>query len=850
MQQNYESACRILNASGFQLNTIDELLNSEQLQMTNPSGITLLDFLSLQNEPSVQELQNDMAFKSLLIHSLQHQQLPISPHWNVEDDFTVVRCKDSKIIHQQISNGLFYYCVQYATEHKHPFQSIIRATGNRALLFALDKPERHLTIDEMISSLSNSSAVNTFAHVTYQKADYIFRFYFNQQFELVKTTAVKLGKEDKILVHDFRTFNLADEDYLIGLELLQELSKKQHNKIQSLDYTFTPKFLFASTSKILAECRQLIQEINALKSPVYDRRERILQKLGDVDFNVSQSQESAMVSTNTPVVSTESQIEAYKQKKKNISKAKKSDIPIEMRLEKEIQCLLRLIDEGDTSIGKSKSLFVQMQYIQYLLIESENKLSIKQRTSLNGQIQQISNQMIDFIHKAFKDGKLTFLDALYDSCGEFIDGLLLGLIEQFQESLLKNANPGDLSQEMTIQMLDLIMHYYDKNLLYKLHLELLPMQLGVNLNHKSIYCSLIKIIIDFNHPNFVRFLIQKNIITPTDCIGIVQGKYMSLYQFLLICIIGLHEDYISLLEEFQSSNISILQVSSSDTLKCLTLSPENVLVQTNCSPKKSRLPQLQNDLFTNISNDFKDASPFSMLDFAQDHAFYAHNLPFSKIIQNILLKSPGLGFIYLAQVLCKNEINRRVFHGDRNRFEIFQSNLECENHTKLWQRKRSESQGICYLFYPSEHATPEIAQSFQNTAEFAQRLKQQDYMHSETGLPNWIAALYHEIVLSCDINKKMTGIMAIQMYMIFLPNWTAEMYKRYCFYGLARVDALQSAQKNPKRICLEIEAIIKSILHNPNPESLEVCLQFIRAKLDKLAVLHPDYQELRISLFR
>ena len=336
------------------------------------------------------------------------------------DGFSLVCLKDKKVAQKDILNGLFYYCNQYAKEHQRHFKSIVRTNGNRALLFTLDSPERHLTIDETISSISDRGAINTYAHVTYKKGPHTLRFYFSNDLKLVKTTAFIEEHQQKIPILNLDTLDIHERDYQIGLELLEYLKTQHELKIKDLDIKLTPKFLFISTKEILDDCQQLISEINALKSPMVDRRKHILQRLQNFDMQTRTPKTSSEISMTASASIDEKFIHDHKPK--SLFTKKKNKTSKSAQILNEINHAIIVMHESlkqtNLSTSEIESLFNHLQSVQINIVYHFDILAQTLKEQFELKCKEITQRVLSIIHQAYQEEKFEYLNELYDSCHE------------------------------------------------------------------------------------------------------------------------------------------------------------------------------------------------------------------------------------------------------------------------------------------------------------------------------------------------------------------------------------------------------------------------------------------------
>ena len=96
---------------------------------------------------------------------------------------------------------------------------------------------------------------------------------------------------------------------------------------------------------------------------------------------------------------------------------------------------------------------------------------------------------------------------------------------------------------------------------------------------------------------------------------------------------------------------------------------------------------------------------------------------------------------------------------------------------------------------------------------------------------------------------KSNGILGVILYLILIPHWSPDTFKKYCFYNSNRIDCLIEAKFNHQYIATDFILLIDLMRSNSDQKSQHFCLQFIQNKLEKLIPSNPELESLKSYLF-
>jgi hypothetical protein len=850
MKQSLENTTKKLNDLGFPIDVDAPLFSLEQLHMPHASGLTFIDYLLIEDNPEVQALQDDKDFTFIFLRSLKYHQINIPQNWLALDDFSMVCEPDKMIVHEEVANGLYHYCTKYQDEHQFPFERIVRKNGHHALLFSLDRPSRHLTIDETISSLSREDAVFTYAHVTDNKGLYTLRYYFNHDLVLSKTTATDNRSGHKIHLNEREDIHPSIEDYRAELEILRQLKMRHRDKIEALDLQLKPIFFFISNAEVLHQCTNLISEINALKSPIYDQRQRILQRFKDHGI---QRVEALMPSESSRAEEPQKDVAiAHRGKKSKAHKKPQVAQPNQQRiqelLQREINQIAHAVQSPTLPIANLEQLFQGIQNFEILLIHHYGDITTQQKIHFESILQDSKDRMIKHIHQAFIAGQFHEIDALYEVANEYIDGLLIGLIQSFQKQLVQILNPSENEQQGINQLLDLIMHFYPKNSFYRAYLRVLSSQYGFSESGIPMYSMLMRIIYVLDDPRFIFFLIQENLFSATDCICVNEYKYLSLIQFLLIGMKHLHPSFLNLLKYFHANHASIIDVTHIDMFQSFIEKPDAIkgayLAQHGKAHTRSDTQSLQR-----ICSSLTNARVTSLIDFGGTYPFHDRRANHAYIAQDFMLENPCLAFLYLANLLNKPDIFRRTMLGNGNNLAILSAPHQLNHVTAFLSPNFVEDVGMNYIYYPNTMTSAKSVDSIIMACEFIDKLKDQPYVKERAENPAWLAMLYEAALSAPQTTVKSNGILGVILYLILIPHWSPDTFKKYCFYNSKRIDCLIEANFSYQHVATDFMILIDLMKANKDEATKNYCLKFIESKLERLIGSIPQLESVKSQLF-
>lgn len=687
MPQSFEDAKTIIHALGF--SAFDaEVTDLKSVYLDGDPSQNLFDYLANPASEAFHELQNNISFSSWCMERLQKNGSPIP-------FFSLVYTGDKKLKATDIPNGLYHFCLTYPKALGLKFEHITRAHNqHQALIFPLGL-NQHLTIDALFSNVIGDKYAKTmsYAHLTIQEGLLKTHFYFNSDLELIHFHAYEAHPSGKRYLKP-EDIDSSRERYARALLCLEDLQKKQFEQIHQLDLQLNTDYFNLTSQETLQRFQETLAEINRLKSPDFDARGSIIEKLlQSLPKPAAESDTHFM--PITPVKTEEKRATPTSSLKKASPKSL-----VKSQVRAKLTDLLSSLKDLDATIQHVEVLFSKLQLIDMYLLEHFDDFTPEERESFSKRILGFKCLSLKNLHQLPNESR----QAIYESHHFTIDSLLI--IETSHLLKVHFLLHDEYKKGYFDILSDLIMAFYDKKPLYHFWINSILHQVSMSDDPECLFSGVVKFLTLSNQPNFMIFLARKGLIDPQDCCIVVAGRYFSLLQHILISEIQKNPHLITVAIFFFKDSLDFFLIHNSSVFEKIISRDAHFTAYTLDSLDEMSLireGRAQSPAQkTTFSDELVEAIHFNLGDFAAAPSQILLHPEYIDFYLNQLSQDPQVLLIYLSKVLLYPTIERKMFFQQSPGIIFFEEPDDFRRTTLKSPYPKSPEMGLKIAFYPGE----------------------------------------------------------------------------------------------------------------------------------------------------
>jgi hypothetical protein len=444
-----------------------------------------------------------------------------------------------------------------------------------------------------------------------------------------------------------------------------------------------------------------------------------------------------------------------------------------------------------------KSSFEQILNLEFLLIQHLDFIKDKQQ-QYDKKVDEFKVACIDVIYQAVKARRLDYMEQVYQQCQHYIDSLVLGSLSEFYHILFQYKSIA--MDEKLKKLITLFQYLFDKNNLCKVFFITSNEQIA--LGPDRVFLFFASIIHRIQDPDYIMFLLEKKLLSATDCVGILQQQFVSLQQYIfMLSVVNDSSNYDALWHIFSENKSDFLEISNKQWLTDILKSPQSLSIilaepEKSTKSKQAASASASSEL-VGFRKQLQDAKDFSY-EFLQDLIDTVDARQRHKMSQLAMTKDPVFAFWWLGNLANHNSIRQTKFLSaeKKNPVQVYEKSFNSVQEVideMVGVPDISSAPADQYLllrFYPSPGSEVSVKNQLRLFNEVLHYVQHQDWMKTDE-----IAKLVNQKLMGAyrdafKIGPKLSISLGAEIYFVAMRHLSDDLYRNLCFWQSCNLDNL------------------------------------------------------------